>query len=114
VKRFNGFALGFLLCAASTFAADQTWTGQISDSTCGASHKAAIEHAGKNLSDADCTVACVKNGGKYVFVSGGKIYDIANQDLGDLEKHAGHTVKLTGEMKGNAITVHKIEMGGKS
>jgi hypothetical protein len=111
MKRSYAFALGFLFCTVSGFAADQTWTGQISDSTCGASHKSAIEHSGKQLSDAECTAACVKNGGKYVFVSGGKIYDIANQDLGDLSKHAGHTVSLTGEMKGNSITVHKIEMG---
>ncbi|MEX0880108.1 MAG: hypothetical protein WEB59_06160 [Thermoanaerobaculia bacterium] len=114
MKRIYGFTLGILFCAATAFAADQTWTGQISDSTCGASHKSAIEHSGKKLSDAECTVACVKDGGKYVFVSGGKIYDIANQDLGDLEKHAGHTVKLTGEMKDNTITVHKVEMSGKS
>ena len=111
MRRIYALVLGFLFCAALGFAADQTWTGQISDSTCGASHKSAIEHSGKKLSDADCTAACVKNGGKYVFVSAGKIYDIANQDLPDLAMHAGHTVSLTGDMKGNSITVHKIEMG---
>ena len=41
-------------------AADQTWTGKISDSMCGAKHNTAAEHAGKKMSDRDCALACVK------------------------------------------------------
>jgi hypothetical protein len=41
------------------------------------------------------------------------VLKIANQDNADLEKHAGHTVRLTGEMKGDTITVSKIEMPGE-
>jgi hypothetical protein len=48
-----------------------------------------------------------------VFVSGGKVYKIENQDLALLQEHAGHTVQLTGEMKGDTITVSKIVMPGK-
>lgn len=97
-------------CLAS--AADQTWAGQISDSLCGASHAKMIAgHPG--MSDRDCTQACVKAGGKYVFVSDGKVYNIANQDLTLLQTHAGHTVRLTGEMKGDTITVSNITMPGK-
>jgi hypothetical protein len=114
MKRIHGFVLGFFLCTAFAFAAEQTWTGQISDSSCGASHESAMEHAGKKMSPHDCTVACVKNGGKYVFVADGKTYAIANQDFGDLEKQAGNTVTLTGEMKGDTITVTKIVTSGKS
>jgi hypothetical protein len=92
-------------------AADKTWTGQISDSNCGASHaKMIASHTGSKLTAADCTAACVKAGAKYVFVSGGKVYDISNQDDADLATHAGHTVKLTGEMTGNSIAVSKIVM----
>ena len=47
---------------------------------------------------------------KYVFVSGGKMYNLGNQDSADLQEHAGHTVKLTGEMSGDTITVSKIAM----
>src|SRR5579871_6667679 len=104
--------LGLLVGLTSlTSAADKTWTGQISDSMCGASHaKMIVGHTGAKMTNTDCTLACVKAGAKYVFVSGGKVYDIANQDDADLMKHAGHTVRLTGEMKGNSITVSKIVM----
>ena len=95
-------------------AAEKTWAGKISDSMCGASHsKMMAEHKSGKMSDRDCTLACVKGGGKYVFVSGGKVYNIENQDLALLQDHAGHTVRLTGEMKGDTITVSKIVMPGK-
>ena len=102
--------LAGLACLA--LAADQTWTGQISDSMCGTSHaKMMAGHPG--MSDRDCTLACVKGGGKYVFVSDGKVYNVANQDLALLQTHAGHTVRLTGEMKGDTITVSNITMPAK-
>ena len=87
-------------------------TGKISDSKCGAKH-AAGEH-GKKMTDRDCTEACVKGGAKYVFTSKGKVYQIANQDNADLAMHAGHTVRLTGEIKGDSITVAKIAMPKRS
>jgi hypothetical protein len=99
-----------LFTATASLAADQTWTGQISDSSCGHSHKSMIEHSGKKLTDRDCTLACVKAGGKYVFVVGGKVYNIANQDFAGLEEHAGHKVTLTGQASGDTITVSKIAM----
>lgn len=104
-----------VLAGASGFAADQTWTGKISDSMCGATHKKTAEHGTAQISDRDCTLACVKNGGKYVFVRNGKVYNIENQDYTGLEQHAGESVRLTGEMSGNSIKVSNIESpGGKS
>jgi len=102
--------LGLLAAFASlATAADATWTGQISDSMCGTSHaKMTSTHAG--MTDRDCALACVKGGGKYVFVSDGKVYKISNQDLGLLQVHAGHTVQLTGDMKGDTIMVSNITM----
>src|SRR6202030_1705230 len=35
----------------------------------------------------DCTLACVKGGGKFVFVSDGKVYTVANQNLAALTEH---------------------------
>jgi hypothetical protein len=102
---------GAALWATSALAADQTWKGTISDSNCGHSHKAAVEHAGKALSDHDCTVACVKGGAKYVFVAGGKVYDIANQDFAGLDTNAGKPVQVAGTMNGNAITIAKVTAG---
>ena len=58
--------------------------------------------------DRDCTLACIKGGSKYVFVSDGKVYNISNQKLGALKVHAGETVQLTGTMKGDTVTVSKI------
>lgn len=103
-----------MLGAMSASAADQTWTGKISDSMCGAKHNTAAEHDGKAMSDRDCALACVKeHSAKYVFVSDGKVYNVSNQDFGALQEHAGHTVKLTGEMSGDTITVSKIVMPTK-
>lgn len=95
--------------ATSVLAAEQTWTGQISDSACGAKHEEAAEGQGK-MPDRECTQACVRGGSKYVLVVDGKVVSIANQDFKDLPVHAGHTVKLTGELNGSAVTVSKIEM----
>ena len=112
MKQLMVVAAMVLVGASGAFAADQSWTGKISDSKCGAKH-AAGEH-GKKMTDRDCTEACVKGGAKYVFASKGKVYQIANQDNADLAMHAGHTVRLTGEMKGDSITVSKIEMPKRS
>lgn len=105
--------LMMILFSASAWAAERTWTGRISDSMCGASHKSTMEHSGKKMTDRDCALACVKSGGKYVFVSKGKVYKIDNQDFASLEEHAGHTVKLTGTMTGKTIKVSGIEMPAK-
>src|SRR3981081_3829239 len=98
-----------LAAPAFPFAADQTWAGKISDSACGAKHEEAAEGQGV-MADRDCTQACVRGGSKYVLVVDGKVLQIANQDDKDLATHAGHAVKVTGDLKGNAITVSKIEM----
>ena len=37
-------------------------------------------------------------------------YQIANQGFAGLKDHGGHKVALSGEMKGESITVSKIEM----
>jgi hypothetical protein len=104
--------VGLLFCLASvTAAADKTWTGQISDSMCGGSHaKMMAAHPDAKMTAHDCTNACVKAGAKYVFISNGKTYNIANQDFSDLQVHAGHTVRLTGSLEDDTITVSKIVM----
>src|SRR5262249_853542 len=102
----------FLVAAPVTFAVEHTWTGKISDSKCGVSHSA-MEHGAKKLKDQDCTLACIKGGAKNGCVSTGKVYSIDNQEFAGLEEHAGHTVKLTGEMSADkkSIKVSKIAMG---
>jgi len=98
-----------LLSILPAGAAEQTWSGKISDSACGAKHEEAAENTGV-MPDRECTEACVRGGSKYVLVVDKQVFQIANQNFADLAKHAGHAVKMTGELKGNAITVTKIEM----
>jgi hypothetical protein len=98
-----------LFTPALAVAAEQTWAGKISDSACGAKHEEAAEGQGV-MADRECTQACVRGGSKYVLVVDGKVLQIANQDNKELAAHAGHAVKMTGELKGNAITVSRIEM----
>ena len=89
--------------------AEQTWKGAISDSNCNGKHSAG-EHDGKKMTDTDCTNVCIKKGAKYVFVSDGKVYALANQSSKTIAAHAGHQVELTGTMKGDTITATKISM----
>ena len=110
-RTFIATSFCFLLGIGSALAAEQTWSGQISDAMCGKDHSM-MEHGGKKVSARDCTLECVKGGSKYVFVSEGKVYEIGNQSMKDLQLHAGHNVQLTGTMAsdGKTIQVSKIVM----
>jgi hypothetical protein len=103
------FISALLISQAGAIAAEQTWSGKISDSACGAKHEEAAENQGV-MPDRECTEACIRGGSKYVLVVDGKVFKITNQDNKDLATHAGHAVKVTGELKGDAITASKIEM----
>jgi hypothetical protein len=94
--------------AAAQTGPEQTWKGAISDSNCNGKHEAE-EHAGKKMTDADCTVACVKKGAKYVFVSDGKVYKLANQNSKQIAAHAGQQVELTGTLKNDTISANKLK-----
>jgi hypothetical protein len=100
-----------LLASLLSFGAQQTWTGEISDSMCGANHQA-MAKSGQKVNRRDCALECVKAGNKYVFVSKGQMFDISNQNLPDLGKHAGHKVLLTGDLGSDnkTITVAKVQM----
>ncbi|MCU1337431.1 MAG: hypothetical protein JWO19_3012 [Bryobacterales bacterium] len=108
---FKSLGMIALFAGLGSFAGAATMTmdGMISDSACGASHaKMMQEHKDAKMTDRDCTLACVKAGGKFVFVSGGKVYNVANQKLAALTQHAGETVSVTGNVKGDTITVSKV------
>jgi len=108
---FIGLGTIVLLAGLGSFAGAATMTmeGMISDSMCGSSHAKMIAgHKEAKMTERDCTLACVKAGGKFVFVSGGKVYTVANQKLAALTKYAGETVSVTGDVKGDAITVSKV------
>jgi hypothetical protein len=94
-----------VFASTAAFAAEQTWTGAISDKMCGDDHK----KMGGKMSDRDCTLACAKGGSPYVLVADGHVYELTGHEA-DLKTHAGHTVQLTGELKGSTIKVSKVAM----
>jgi len=91
-----------LFAGALALAADSSLTGYITDSKCGA--KAAHEGA------RDCTVKCVKDGAKYVFVNDTdkKVYAIDNQEK--VADHAGHHVTVKGSVEGDTLKLTSIDM----
>lgn len=95
------FAAGM---ASSANAESKTWTGWISDSSCGAK--------GANAGAKDCTARCVKQqGASYVFVDSKtqKVVAIHNQDAVNPDEALGHEVTVTGDVeKDGSIHVEKI------
>jgi len=100
-------AFSILIGFGARASAAETLTGRISDAMCGTSHDAMTEH-GKKMTDQQCTTACVQHGAAYVFVTGDKVLKVANQDFAALKQFAGDTVTLTGDVKGDTVTVTKI------
>lgn len=89
-------AATFSLAAAK----QQTFTGAISDSMCGAEHM--MQGTAK-----DCTLKCVDTGSKFILVGPqGKIYQLSDQK--SPRPFAGANVKVTGTLNGDMITVSSI------
>jgi len=99
-------ALSFSMSAA---AADATYSGEIMDSQC--AKMSAKSHVMVNkdkvvIDPKECTLTCVKNGGKYV------LYDATTKTVYQLddqmkpEKFAGEKVKVTGTLDKDTSTIH--------
>jgi len=102
------FSWLLIVIAGVVPAAQQTFTGRLSDSVCAASHQS--KTAADGVTDRDCIFACIKALATYVLVDGNnQVIPIANQDAMGLPLYAGRPVKLTGERKGDAIFVTKVE-----
>jgi len=99
MKTFTATALLTLGLAAAGMAAD--FSGFIEDTAC--STKAGMKN------DAECAQKCIKGGSPAVLVTpDGKIYKIADQDK--IMAHAGHNVTITGDLKGDTISITSIKM----
>ena len=99
VAAFIGAAVYSALAADKT----QTFTGEISDSMCGAKHMMA--------SKATCTRVCVGKGSNYALVVGDNIYTLhtdAKAVLDELDKLAGEKASVTGVANGETIEVRKV------
>jgi hypothetical protein len=110
MKKLFAYSATIALCTPLMFAAQQTWTGQISDAMCKSDH-GMMQKGAMKMSDKECAMACAKSGQKYVLVSGGKVFQIENQTVAGLAANAGGTVKVTGEASadGGSIKIAKLE-----
>ena len=106
MRKFTYLCMTVLLAGGFSLAAPpngplKTFVGSIGDSMCGAKHMM----PGKN--DKDCTLACIKEGSKYILIGPrGKIYQLSDQKKP--EQFAGAKVKVTGTLSGDKITVTSI------
>jgi hypothetical protein len=105
-KLITAFAV-LVLCGVglvgSAAAKSQKFTGQVSDSMCGAKHAMADAAA--------CTRGCIKKGASYALVVGDKVYTLKTTDkaaLAELDKLAGEKATVSGTASGKFIEVSKV------
>ncbi|HVW86511.1 MAG TPA: hypothetical protein VHB50_17615 [Bryobacteraceae bacterium] len=96
-----------LLPTAFAAGAEQTFTGVITDSMCGANHRMM-----KITPDAKCARECVKSGQnvKFALIDGPNVYKLSDQATP--AQFAGQRVKVLGTLfpKTGIIRVQKIEL----
>jgi len=80
-------------------------TGVVSDSMCGAKHATASDDA------AACVKKCEAGGSKLVVIAGGKVYETADQDK--LKGFEGQEVKISGDVKGDSLTIASVAAAKK-
>jgi hypothetical protein len=85
----------------AVFAQQQTFTGTLTDSMCGATHMA------KDKTPAECTRMCVKDGMKYALATDKKLYGLEGHEP-ELAKLAGQKATVRGSLKGEALTVESV------
>jgi hypothetical protein len=89
-----------LVLGISTFALAADIKGFVEDTAC------ASKPGMKD--DSECAKKCIKGGSPAVLVGeDGKVYKIANQDK--IVAHAGEKVTVTGDVKGDTITVASVK-----
>jgi hypothetical protein len=104
---FPGFVLSDVSLLRSQGSKAQTFAGEIMDSQCAAmgSHEAMMKMEGtKNAKE--CTLACVKQGGKFVLYDAGSktTYQLDNQEKS--REFAGQKVKVSGTLDEKSKTIH--------
>jgi hypothetical protein len=92
-----------LFCLVSFSASAATFTGWISDATCGAGNASSKSEA------RSCAESCIKAGAPPVFVTDTdhKVFKIA--DASKVKDHLKGKVKVTGSLKGDTLTITQIE-----
>jgi hypothetical protein len=104
IKKSMMLILTLFAFACLALGAAKSWTGTVSDSNCGA------KHAKASAAAAECVEKCVSGGGKYVIVSKGKVFQVDDQDK--FKGMGGKSVKVTGTLSGDTITVASVSPVG--
>ncbi len=94
--------------AMQAYPATQTMEGVVSDTMCGGG-----KHMMAGKPDAECIRECVKDGGSYALVVGGKVYTLTGKAQ-TIAPFAGKKVKVEGDVKGNTLTVTSIHEAADS
>jgi hypothetical protein len=87
--------------AFAAVAQQQSLTGVLTDSMCGATHMA------KDKTPAKCTQMCVKDGMKYALAAEEKVYTLEGHEA-ELSKLAGQKVTVKGTLKGDTLSVQEV------
>ena len=89
--------------AFAVFAQQQSLTGVVTDSMCGATHMAKVK------TSAECTRVCVKDRMKYALSVEKKVYILEGHEA-ELAKLAGQKVTVKGTLKGDTLSVQEVFM----
>lgn len=79
--------------------------GVISDSACNGVHH---PPDAPDAPPAACVQGCIRKGAHYVFVTGGTIYKVRNQDFAELPASAGLAVQVSGTARGGELTLATV------
>jgi len=80
-----------------------SWSGVISDSKC--------KHTDASEKSIACVQGCVKKGADAVFItSDNKVLKIDKASIDKVTPHLGHKVTVTGDVKGDTITIDSVSM----
>ena len=90
--------------AALMLAADQTFTGTITDSMCGGNHKSM-----NMVTDEKCVLECARAGAKYALWDGKATYVLSDQT--GAAKFAARKVTVTGTLDAKAKTIQVSSIG---
>jgi hypothetical protein len=80
----------------------KTFSGLITDSSCGARHKKNATNSSK-----ECTRECISKGAKYTLVSGEKAYVLVGNER-SLDQLAGQRVEINGVLDGDVLRVSAV------
>ena len=87
--------------ALTAVAQQQSLTGVVTDSMCGAAHMA------KDKTPAECTQVCVKDGMKYALAVEKKVYTLEGHEA-ELAKLTGQKVTVKGTLKGDTLSIQEV------